>query len=107
MYFHDRKCLNLDRNFIEDTHTAWYPSVLTHSGSVTHMCISKLSYYILGSDNGLSSVCHFFLKKAGILLIATVLTNFRAFGNSNQTTTTTIVRIYILECYLQNDCHFF
>ena len=27
-------------------------------------------------------------KKAGILLIATVLTNFSAFENSNQTTTT-------------------
>ena len=27
-------------------------------------------------------------KKAGILLIATMLTNFSAFGNSNQNTTT-------------------
>ena len=43
-------------------------------------------------------------KKAGILLIAPMRTNFSAFGNLNQNTTTTkLVRIYILKCYLQND----
>ena len=46
-------------------------------------------------------------QKAGILLIEPMRTYFSAFGNLNQNTTTTkIVRIYILKCYLQNDCHF-
>ena len=30
MYFHERKCLNFDENFIENTHTTRYPNVLTH-----------------------------------------------------------------------------
>ena len=46
-------------------------------------------------------------KKAGILLIEPMQTYFSAVGNLNQNTRTTkIIRIYILRCYLQNDCHF-
>ena len=37
MYFHERKCLNFDRNFIEDIYTYGTPNVLTHSGPVTHV----------------------------------------------------------------------
>ena len=37
MYFHERKCLNFDRNYIEDIYTYGTPNVLTHSGPVMHM----------------------------------------------------------------------
>ena len=76
MYFHERKCLNFDRNFIEDTHTTRYPNVFTHSGPVTHLCISKLSYNIIGSDNGFLSVCHY-LKESWYIADCTYANKFQ------------------------------
>ena len=54
----------------------WPPSVLTHWGRVTHICVEKLT--TIGSDNGLSPELRqaIIWTNAGILLIGTFGTNF-------------------------------
>ena len=51
------------------------------------MCIRKLSYYILVSDNGLLSVCHY-LKERWYIADCTYANKYSAFANLNQNTTT-------------------
>ena len=50
--------------------------MLTHSGQVTHICVSNLN--TIGSDNGVSPGCHKAIVRtnAGILLIGLLGKNF-------------------------------
>ena len=69
-------CSNSIANALELMQSCTKPSILTHWGLVTHICVDKL--IINGSDNGLSPGRRqaIIWTSAGILLIGPLGTNF-------------------------------